>query len=308
MPDGPSLPLWHRRLPPVCSNQFNPYIALVILLLPISTALVVWTLSTLPISVSWPRNLFDLAQLGRELQDYSRSGTWPLIHVALVMSLSAVWKHAWSIPGSVFWVSRWNDFNIVCLLFIVSQNVLAGALFSPFPATIMFATLTMLGSTCATLLSKPLGPFLAHLSPGAIQMTRVALSGSDHDFPESELRPKASASAWVRLSVLRLVGVVPWSGINIACGVCDVSLAHCMLGAFIGCLPWTAVTCQVCFHPICVHSRYSSPLVDWRYSTDCGVFTVTDSTECAVAHHHSGHSVQACVINGDIIGTYSRPI
>jgi len=77
-------------------------------------------------------------------------------------------------------------------------------------------------------------------------MTRAALSGSYHDIPEgeTELRPKSS-SAWIRLSVLRLIGVVPWSGINIACGVCNVRLTDCMLGAFIGCLPWTAVTCQI---------------------------------------------------------------
>lgn len=85
-------------------NQINASILFVILLFPISTAVTVWTLSTLPISIPWPRNISDLAQLGRELQGYSRSGTWPLIHVALVMSLSAIWKHAWSIPGSVFWV------------------------------------------------------------------------------------------------------------------------------------------------------------------------------------------------------------
>ena len=132
-------------------------------------------------------------------------------------------------------------------IYFIIQNVLAGALFSPFLATILLATLTMVGSACATLLSKPLGPFLAHLSPAAIDMTRAALSGSYHDIPESEteLRPKSS-SAWIRLSVLRLIGVVPWSGINIACGVCNVRLTDCMLGAFIGCLPWTAVTCQVC--------------------------------------------------------------
>lgn len=105
----------------------------------------------------------------------------------------------------------------------------------------------MIGSACATLLSKPLGPFLAHLSPAAIGMTRVALSGSYQDIPESEskVRSKSTSAAWVRLSVLRLVGVVPWSGINIACGVCNVPIMDCMLGAFIGCLPWTAVTCQV---------------------------------------------------------------
>ncbi|KAF8760183.1 SNARE associated Golgi protein [Rhizoctonia solani] len=50
---------------------------------------------------------------------------------------------------------------------------------------------------------------------------------------------------WVRLTIMRLVGVVPWSGINIACGVCEVPLTACAVGAFFGTLPWTAVTCQI---------------------------------------------------------------
>lgn len=101
----------------------------------------------------------------------------------------------------------------------------------------------MVGSTCATLLATPLAPFLTHFFPRALEMTRSALEGdSDLDLDNSA---KPRSSAWVRLSVLRLIGVVPWSGINIACGVCGVSLPDCMLGAFIGSLPWTAVTCQV---------------------------------------------------------------
>ena len=84
--------------------QIHAPIVLVIISLPISTALVLWCLSTLPISVSWPRNIADLAQLGRELHGYSQSGSGPLAHVIGVMAISAIWKHAWSIPGSVLWV------------------------------------------------------------------------------------------------------------------------------------------------------------------------------------------------------------
>jgi hypothetical protein len=84
--------------------QIHVPILLVIISLPISTALVLWCLSTLPISVSWPHNIADLAQLGRELHGYSRSGPGPLAHVLGVMAISAIWKHAWSIPGSVLWV------------------------------------------------------------------------------------------------------------------------------------------------------------------------------------------------------------
>ena len=89
---------------PINRLQIHPPILLVVVSLPVSTALVLWCLSTLPISVSWPRNIADLAQVGRELHGYSQSGPGPLAHVIGVMAISAIWKHAWSIPGSVLWV------------------------------------------------------------------------------------------------------------------------------------------------------------------------------------------------------------
>jgi len=194
------------------------------MLFPLSTALVLFSLSTLPISMAWPRTLTDLAHLGGELHSYSQSGTVPMAHVVGVMAITAVWKHAWSIPGSVIW------------------NVLAGALFSPALATLLLTSLTTIGSVCATVLSKPLAPFLTHLFPSAVNMTRNAIEGGSGPDVNAE---KAGSSAWVRLSVLRLIGVVPWSGINVACGICGVAISDCFLGAFIGSLPWTAVTCQI---------------------------------------------------------------
>lgn len=84
--------------------QIHTPVLLVLMLFPLSTALVFFCISTLPVTVSWPRNLTDLAQLGRELHGYSQSGARPMAHVIGVMSIAAVWKHAWSIPGSVIWV------------------------------------------------------------------------------------------------------------------------------------------------------------------------------------------------------------
>ncbi|KAF8621607.1 hypothetical protein AX15_007627 [Amanita polypyramis BW_CC] len=199
-------------------------ILIVLLLLFASTALVLFSLSTLPITLAWPRTITDVAQLGRELHGYSQSGPGPLAHVLGVMAIAAVWKHAWSIPGSVVW------------------NVLAGALFSPAFATLLLTLLTTIGSICAAMLSAPLAPLLTHFFPKALDMTRAALEGD----PEVQtFGTKGKSSAWVRLSVLRLVGVIPWSGINIACGVCGVAISDCFLGSFIGSLPWTAVTCQI---------------------------------------------------------------
>ncbi|KIM68778.1 hypothetical protein SCLCIDRAFT_105212 [Scleroderma citrinum Foug A] len=205
------------------SPKTHAPILFVVLLFPLSTALIFLALYSLPISVAWPRTLSELAELNLELQRYSQSGPGPLAHVIGVLSVTAAWKHAWSIPGSVIW------------------NVLAGALFHPLWATLLLSTLTTVGSVFATLLCMPLAPSLSRLCPRAVEMTRHAIEG------ESNLSTstKAKSSAWVRLSVLRLVGIVPWSGINIACGVCGVALSDCILGAFIGCLPWTAVTCQI---------------------------------------------------------------
>ncbi len=231
---------------PSAGWQFSLHapIVFVVLLFPISTALVLWCLSTLPISLAWPHDITDLAQLGRELHAYTQSGLGPLSHVVGVMAISAVWKHAWSIPGSVLWVRLLRFILQPKITNRLVQNVLGGALFSPLYATVLLTTLTTVGSICASLLSAPLGPFLAKIFPKALDMTRSALGGeSDADSANSGGRPKSPA--WVRLSVLRLIGVVPWSGINIACGVCGVSLVDCSLGTFIGCLPWTAVTCQV---------------------------------------------------------------
>jgi hypothetical protein len=73
---------------------------------PVSTALVVITFFTLPFTFSWPQNLADLAHLGRELHGYSQSGPGALAHVFGVISAATIWMHAWSIPGSVLWVSR----------------------------------------------------------------------------------------------------------------------------------------------------------------------------------------------------------
>ncbi|KAI0091993.1 snare associated Golgi protein-domain-containing protein [Irpex rosettiformis] len=206
---------WWQGSPSVHTPVF-----FVIALLPVSTALLLFCMSTLPITNSWPRNLTDLAQLGRELHGYSQSGWGPMSRVVGVLSVVVVWNHAWSIPGSVLW------------------NVLAGALFSPWLATLLLTVLTTLGSICASLLSAPLAPFLVKMFPRALDMTRNAIEGAT-----SDEEPKSAA--WVRLSILRLIGIVPWSGINVACGVCGVAMKDCSLGAFIGSMPWTAVTCQI---------------------------------------------------------------
>jgi hypothetical protein len=158
------------------------------------------------------------------------------LHVLGVLSITAIWKHAWSIPGSVI------------------LNVLVGTILSPIPATLLQTLLTTIGSILSTLLATPLSPLLSLLFPRALDLTRHALQGSSPDADPADpsnaahlstTNDKDATPTWVRLVIMRLIGIVPWSGINIACGVVGVSLWECSIGAFIGTLPWTAVTCQI---------------------------------------------------------------
>ena len=88
----------------VQGKAFAP-VLLVIILFPLSTMLVLAGLISLPITAAFPRTLSQLTQLGQDLQAYSDSGLRPKAHVLAVLSVTALWKHAWSIPGSVLLVS-----------------------------------------------------------------------------------------------------------------------------------------------------------------------------------------------------------
>lgn len=92
------------NLPLILGMQIHAPILFVITLFPLSAAFVLFCLSTLPVSISWPHTITDVATLGRELHGYSQSGIGPMAHVVGVLSVTAVWKHAWSVPGSVIWV------------------------------------------------------------------------------------------------------------------------------------------------------------------------------------------------------------
>ena len=136
-----------------------------------------------------------------------------------------------------------TSYHFILRIFVLTglpgKNVLAGALFSPVLATLLLAVLTTIGSLLATLLAAPLSPFLTHFFPRPLALARNMFDA------DSGPGTKATSPTWVRLTVLRLVGIVPWSGINIACGVLGVALCDCSLGTLIGSIPWTAVTCQV---------------------------------------------------------------
>jgi hypothetical protein len=87
----------------------------VILLFPLSTALVIGTVWTLPVRLPgtdddtphsvFPRTISEVRALAWALKGYSETGSWELVHVLVVLAVAALWKHAWSVPGSVLLVS-----------------------------------------------------------------------------------------------------------------------------------------------------------------------------------------------------------
>lgn len=104
----------------------------VILLFPLSTALVIGSLWTLPVRLPsaiddsstgsggphsvFPRTISDVRALAWALKGYSETGHWELVHVLAVLAVTALWKHAWSIPGSVLLVSSFNQLVLVWML------------------------------------------------------------------------------------------------------------------------------------------------------------------------------------------------
>lgn len=212
-------------------KTFQAYTPLLIplILFPLSTALVLAAISTLPLPSPLPTSPTpkSLSIIASTLSTYANQVSYdhwasilPTAHLLAVLSIVAVWKHAWSIPGAIL------------------LNVLAGSIWNGIIATALMTVLTALGSLAATVISRSLSHWFEGVMPRALEITRNALDSNDQD-------GKQHSAPWVRLSLLRLVGVVPWSGINIASGIVRVPLLDCFIAALIGCLPWTVVTCQV---------------------------------------------------------------
>ncbi|CAG8498531.1 33_t:CDS:2 [Funneliformis mosseae] len=99
---------------------------------------IVSLVKTIP-NLSLPTSIEAVKKQAIILENYSNR-TWEgYIHIFTVFSLIYVWKQAFSIPGAIF------------------LNILAGALYGPFTATLLSSILTSIGASCAYLLSKFIG-------------------------------------------------------------------------------------------------------------------------------------------------------
>jgi hypothetical protein len=149
------------------------------------------------------------------------------------------------------------------------QNILVGSVLEPMPALLLLTIITATGSLFSYLLSRPLAPLIAVLFPKPLALVRAALapdqipsppasastSGANEKITAVQLSsdPAAppvggqspSGSVWRRLLIMRAMGFVPWSGMNVACGVVNVDWKVFWLTTAAGSASWSYVTASV---------------------------------------------------------------
>jgi hypothetical protein len=196
-----------------------------------SFAVVWYLLTSLPIPPSLrgslPKSTSDIRLLSSSITHYmaaSPSG-YGYLHTLVALGLTAVWTHAWSVPGSVV------------------LNILIGALLPSLPAVLFLSFTTMLGGLCSYLLSRPLSPLISLLFPTQLAVVRASIAAPPSTSSSHSLSTKAGgqqvgSGAWRKLLVMRATGLVPWSGMNVACGVVGVRWEVFCATFFVGSLSW----------------------------------------------------------------------
>ncbi|ODO11308.1 hypothetical protein I350_00084 [Cryptococcus amylolentus CBS 6273] len=216
----------------------------------VSLGIVVWLVKSIPITTMrhLPSSTTDVQLLSAEIRAYMASSAYGWWHTVGVLTFVGCWKHSWSVPGAVV------------------LNILVGSLLEPIPALILLTIITASGSLGAYMLSRPLAPLISVLFPKPLALVRAALTPesipSPVSYPGEKITPIAVSSdpsekpigdaadseptaIWRRLLVMRAMGFVPWSGMNVACGVVGVDWRVFWLTTAAGSVSWSYVTASV---------------------------------------------------------------
>jgi len=201
----------------------------------VSLGVVAALVMSLPITSlhSLPKQVSDLQILSAEIRSYMASSSTGWWHTIGVLVVTGMWKHSWSVPGAVV------------------LNILVGSLMPPIPALILLTFITSFGSLGAYLLSRPLAPLIALAFPKPLALVRTAIGAYDPNLdPRSSAdrefgADKKTTSVWRRLLIMRAMGIVPWSGMNVACGVVGVDYITFLLTTAAGSASWSYVTASV---------------------------------------------------------------
>lgn len=151
---------------------------------------------------------------------------------------------------------------------LTRQNILVGSILEPMAALALLTFITATGSLLSYLLSRPLAPLIAVLFPKPLALVRAALAPESIPSPPSAPPPTGQhvtpvqyssdpsappiggeattkQAVWRRLLVMRAMGFVPWSGMNVACGVVGVNWKTFWLTTAAGSASWSYVTASV---------------------------------------------------------------
>ncbi|KIR39042.1 hypothetical protein I307_01757 [Cryptococcus deuterogattii 99/473] len=217
----------------------------------VTFGIAIWLVQGMPITTlkHLPQSTTDVQLLSAEIRGYMASSSYGWWHTVGVLTFVGCWKHAWSVPGAVV------------------LNILVGSLLEPMPALGLLTIITACGSLGAYLLSRPLAPLIAVLFPKPLALVRAALAPESIPAPDSvepilgetitpiqassdpSTRaiggPTEASTIWRRLLVMRSMGFVPWSGMNVACGVVGVDWKVFLLTTAAGSASWNYVTASV---------------------------------------------------------------
>ena len=191
-------------------------------------------LSTLPLH--FPTHLTSLTlsemrDMCQSLRTYASSSYGAMIHVFLVLTTFFVWKQAFCVPGSLI------------------TNIIYGAMYGAYAGAFFASIFTAVGGVLCYLLAAPFADLVTVFPKLSrpLQSMRVALQkvSTSHDSAVSGDDRKQKNNLWTYLLFLRLLPIVPYGMMNIACGVLAVPLLPYAVTMAIGSIPWNFCTAQV---------------------------------------------------------------
>lgn len=183
-------------------------------------------LSTLPLR--FPAHLTQLTltemrDMCQALRTYAASSHPATVHVFFVLTTFFVWKQAFCVPGSLI------------------TNIIYGAMYGAYAGAFFASIFTAVGGVLCYLMAAPFADVVV-LFPKLskpLHSMRVALQNVHTDGA-----PKKN-QLWTYLLFLRLLPIVPYGMMNIACGVLGVPLVPFALTMAVGSVPWNFCTAQI---------------------------------------------------------------
>jgi len=194
------------------SNLLPPILFLCIVF-SISLVCIYFAISTIPLTI--PHNISQIKEQTIALRDYSRQGMAEGLHVSAVLSALFVFKQAFSVPGSIL------------------VNILFGSLYGTYAATVCACLFTGVGSVGAYYMAKLCAPLVERFFPKALQTTKSTLLGGTR------------SDLFSYLLLARLFPLLPYSALNIACGVLKVPVQPFFITLVLGSFPYNFVTTQL---------------------------------------------------------------